>query len=262
MTKNPKHFAHDLEITEPITFDEYVPLGYETYSDVGRVAHQATHRGLSRAAVFALTGVATSVLLAGTIFLNSPVKRTIATAETSALSQTNGATKNNADAKAKAEAEAKKAAEKVKTEAMIAESEKAKEEAEAKAKKAEEERAQAEVEAKAAEERAASSEVAAEKAEPHTAGESVTIALPTAPADVYAEWGKDSDGNWWACFSTYNGTAVQATPAQDGGWLFYAVTDNGLVQIQRVNESAIEDESGPGGISSHWTDCATNTVWY
>ena len=259
MTKTAKHFKNDPEITEPIVIDEYTSMGYEPYSDAGSVTRQATRRGMSKAAIFAVSGVVTSVLLAGAVFLSSPVRRTTAVAETPAVTQT-------VDAKAKGEAEAKET-EVAKTEAEIAKNEKAKAEAEAQAKKEEEERAKAEAEAKAAEERAAASAAAAEKAEakvaePHTAGESVTIALPTADADVYAEWQKDSNGNWWACFSTYNGTAVQAIPAQDGGWLFYAVTDSGLVQIQRVNESTIEGENGPAGTSSHWTDVATNTVWY
>lgn len=270
MTKPAKHFANSLEVTEQINYPEFSAVGFEAYADAGRVALQATHRGMSRVAIFALSGVMTSTLLAGAIFLNSPTSRTTATATTSTLAQGVGASMKADVAHTSAETEAKRnAAAKAEAEVRIAESEKAKAEAEERIKKAEEEKAKAEADAKAAEERVAAVEAAAEESEaqaqedePHFVGESVTISLPTAEADIYAEWEKDEYDNWWASFSTFNGTAVRAIPDQDGGWLFYAETDNGLVEVQRVNESSDEGASGPGGISSHWTDVATNTIWY
>lgn len=270
MTKPAKHFAYSPEVTETIDYPELPAVGFEAYSDAGCVALQATHRGMSRVAIFALSGVMTSTLLAGAVFLSSPGSHSTATAQTSTLAQGVGASLKADAALPGIEAEAKKnATAKAEAEARIAESEKAKAQAEERIKKAEEEKTKAEADAKAAEERVAAIEAAAEEseaeareAEPHTVGEDVTISLPTAEADIYAEWEKDEYDNWWASFSTFNGTAVRAIPDSGGGWLFYAETDNGLVEIQRVNESSDEGASGPGGISSHWTDIATNTIWY
>ena len=295
MTKIGKHFASEPEEVDPVFLDHIVggcdacvPTGFDaymdtvcgTYADAGRIARQATRCYNFRPASMVLVGAVTSVVLTGAIMLNYSPQRTVATGEPTVLEQAasavglkdkvkgfksaiNGAKAEVRSilgaAKANADADSLPQAKDFRAESPGGE--------------------QGQADAEPAGEPADQSEVVAEKAEagqgfeggsaaqeaaaePHYAGECVTIPMPTVDADVYAEWEKDDEGIWWASFSTYNGTAVQATPTDDGGWAFYAVTDRGLVEIQRVDESVDDGGAGPGESSSYWTDTATNTIWY
>ena len=275
MTKIGKHFASEPEEVDPVFLDHIVggcdacvPTGFDaymdtvcgTYADAGRIARQATRCYNFRPASMVLVGAVTSVVLTGAIVLNYSPQRTVATGEPTVLEQAASAVGlkdkvkgfKSAITGAKAEVRSILGAAKANAEAdsLLP---------------AEEAAVQSEVAAEKVEAvRGAKGESAAREvsAESHYAGECVTIPMPTADADVYAEWEKDDEGIWWASFSTYNGTAVQATPTDDGGWAFYAVTDRGLVEIQRVDESVDDGGTGPGESSSYWTDTATNTIWY
>lgn len=94
--------------------------------------------------------------------------------------------------------------------------------------------------------------------EEHYEGEPVTIY-----GSVYAEWHKNSDGKWYATFTTFNGTQILATTAPaGGGWVFYALSNGERVQvIYSDQESKVTGEVGPGGVSSHWQGL-DNKKWY
>lgn len=94
--------------------------------------------------------------------------------------------------------------------------------------------------------------------EEHYEGEDVTIY-----GSVFAEWHKNTDGKWYATFTTYNGTPIYATPAPaGGGWAFYALTNGKMVQvIYSDQESSVTGEVGPGGVSSHWQGL-DDKKWY
>ena len=295
MTKIGKHFASDPEEVDPDFLEQVVggcgacvPIGCDayadtvcgTYADAGRITRQATRRYDLKPASMVLMGAVTSVVLTGAIMLNYSAQQATTTGEPTALEQAasavglKGRVKGFKSAVAGARAEVRSV---LGIGKANAEADSLLQTEDSGMESPEGERGHAET--RAAEGAAVLSEATSEKAEAewgaegeaaaqeasaesHYAGECVTIPMSTADADVYAEWEKDDEGTWWASFSTYNGTAVQAAPADDGTWTFYAVTDRGLVEIRRVDESEDGGGSGPGESSSYWTDTATNTIWY
>lgn len=91
----------------------------------------------------------------------------------------------------------------------------------------------------------------------HYEGEPVTIY-----GSVYAEWHM-ADGEWYATFTTYNGTQIFAQPAEaGGGWVFNALYNGQTIQvIYSDQESSETGEYGPAGVSSHW-QALDGGAWY
>lgn len=92
----------------------------------------------------------------------------------------------------------------------------------------------------------------------HYEGEPVTIY-----DSIYANWHQMNNGEWYAVFTTYNGTQILAqTAPAGGGWVFYAMSNGQTVQvIYSDQESSVTGEYGPAGVSSHWTGL-DNGGWY